>query len=373
MLHAKSASGAFNMSTISPNMSLIIPTAGQTIGPTYALDVNSSLSLVDMHDHTPGHGVQITPEGINVNSTLVFNNNFADQLAGLTLIDQGTTPPISTVYAINGDLYFLDGFGNNVRITQSGGVAGSPGSIGGLVAPASATYVPGQSSFVWQSNTNIAANMDFGSAIMRNLSPNSTYALTLTPPANLVNNYTLTLPSLPAVQSFMTLDNSGIITAPWTVDNNTIKITGNQLVAQSNVVSPQREHSWELNGAYPGLSFPQLNIDSIFFAPANMTITSVWIYNGQVGGTGITEFDLKVANSGGSFTSILTTTGKVASTANSDVWTDSGSIIAPQTGVTKPVIATAAISAGQAIRFDLLSAMTSPATDARIRIFYSLA
>lgn len=357
----------------SPGMNLQIPGVGTEAGPDFALEINNSLTLVDQHDHTPGKGVQISPAGININTALAFNNNFATQLAGLTLLAQSVTPVINTVYQSGVDLYFVDGLGNNVRLTQSGGVAGTPGSITNLVFPASVNYVAGSSTFVFQSNIGIAANLDAGALLLRNLSPNSTFAITLQPPAALTNNYTLTLPTIPAVQSFMTLDNTGAIAAPWTVDNTTIKVVANQLVAQANTLSIQKEHSWELNGEYAPLTYPQNNIDSIFIAAANITITSVWIYSGVAGATGTTTFDLKVANSGGSFTSILSTPGAIASTAASGVWTDSGTIIAGQTGVIKPVLQTTAITAGQAIRFDLLTSMTGVAADARIRIFYSLA
>ncbi len=362
------------MSTISPNMNLIVPSVGSTIGPEWAFDINDCLALIDQHDHTPGKGTPITAAGLNIDADLPFNNHFATQLAGLTLLPQGSTPTLTTIYASGNDLYFVDGIGNNVRITQSGGVVGTPGSISNLSPPATANYSAISSTFEWKSTASLAANMDFGSAIMRNLSPNSTYALTLSPPS-LSSNYTLTLPALPSVQSFMTLGTGGAITAPWTVDDTTIKIVSNQLVAQGPALSPLREHSWELNGNYAGLTFPLLNIDAIFMAPANIIISSVWIYNGAVGASGTTEFDLKLILSGNvSATSILTTTGKISSTAFDNVWTDSGTVISAQTGVVKPVLATTAISAGQGIKFDLIQSMTGAAAqDARIRIFYSLA
>lgn len=197
--------------TLSPNMSLPVPTVGGDPSPTYAFDVNSALTIVDQHNHSPGSGVQITPAGLNINTSLPMNNNFLINSAGLTLTAQSVTPANNTLYESGVDLYYTDGVGNNVRITQSGGVAGSPGSISNLNSPASASYVSGSQTFVWQSGASIAANMDFGSAIMRNLSPNSTFALTLQPPAALASNYSLTLPTIPAAQQFMTIDASGNI------------------------------------------------------------------------------------------------------------------------------------------------------------------
>lgn len=214
-------------STLSPNMNLIIPGVGSEQGPQYAIDVNSSLSLIDAHNHSAGSGVVITPDGLNINISLPFNDNFATNVAGITLTAQSSTPANNTVYENGVDLYYTDGVGNIVRITQSGALAGTPGSIANLVAPASATYVAGTSTFVWQSNTSIAANMDFGSAILRNISPNSTYGLTLAPPSGLSSDYQITLPVLPSSQKIMTLDNSGIMSAPYTIDNITLTITSN--------------------------------------------------------------------------------------------------------------------------------------------------
>lgn len=218
--------------TLSPNMSLPIPTVGQEAGPDYASDVNSSLTILDQHTHAAGSGVPITPDAININTALAFNGNFASGVAGLSLTPQGSAPSNVTVYASGNDLYFVDGLGNNIRITQSGAVAGTPGSIANLVPPASASYSAGSSTFVWQSNTSIAANMDFGAAIMRNISPNSTFALTLRPPAALGSNYTLTLPTIPGSASFMALDSSGNMSATIAVSgglSNSNFATGAQI------------------------------------------------------------------------------------------------------------------------------------------------
>lgn len=198
---------------ITPDMNLSLPVVGVQFGPQYASNINDALTLVDSHDHTPGFGVQITPAGLNINSTLTINNNLITNIAGLTLTAQSVTPGISTVYESGNDLFFVDRLGNNIQITQNGGIAGSPGSISNLTSPASAAYISGSSTFVWQSNTNIAANMDFGSAILRNLSPNSTFGLTLQPPAALSSNFALTLPTVPGNISFLQIDTSGVITA----------------------------------------------------------------------------------------------------------------------------------------------------------------
>lgn len=202
----------------SPNMGLPVPAVGTTAGPDYATDVNSSLTVIDGHDHSPGSGVQINPDGLNINTTLTMNNNFLTNIGGLTLVAQASTPANGTVYQdSSGFLRYVDlNTGTNIQITNSSGVAGSPGSIANLTSPASASYVSAASTFVWQSNTSIAANMDFGSAILRNLSPNSTFALTLQPPT-LSSNYSVTLPALPGSTSLMAMSSSGVISTPYSI------------------------------------------------------------------------------------------------------------------------------------------------------------
>lgn len=223
--------------TNSPNMFLPIPAVGNEPGPDYANDVNNALGIIDQHNHAAGSGVQINPNGIDINTALTFNNNFATGLAGLTLQAQGSAPANNTVYESGVDLYFVDGLGNNIQLTKSGGVAGTPGSIANLVPPASATYVAGSQTFVWESDVSTAANMDAGAILLRNLSPNSTFAVTLQPPAALSSNYTLTLPALPGVTSIMALDSSGNMSAPYTVDNSTIAIISNIIQVKDNGIT----------------------------------------------------------------------------------------------------------------------------------------
>ena len=194
--------------TLSPNMSLPIPVVGTEAGPDYASDVNNSLTILDQHNHSLGSGVQITPSGLNINANLPLNNNtltltksiqFQSQSAALTAV--------GSLYEVSNDLYFTDGEGNQIRITQSGSVAGSSGTITGLPSgTASASFA--SSTFVFQSATNTAAAIDGASFILRNNTANS-FGLTLQPPNAMGANYSLTLPSVPAQTNVMTLDSSG--------------------------------------------------------------------------------------------------------------------------------------------------------------------
>lgn len=206
--------------TNSPNMQLPIPGVGTEAGPDFAIDINASLTILDQHNHSAGSGVQINPAGININSALLFNNNLATNLAGMSLSAQATTPAVGTIYRSGDDLYYVNGVGTNIQITNTAGVVGTPGSISNLTSPASATYVSGTQTFVFQSNTNIAANLDAASVLLRNISPNSTFAVTLAAPSALASNYTLVMPAIPSSQKVMTLDASGNMAAPYSVDSS---------------------------------------------------------------------------------------------------------------------------------------------------------
>jgi len=217
------------MSLLSPNMSLPVPVVSTTPGTDYAIDVNACMALLDSHNHSPGQGVQITPDGLDISSDLnIQGNSLTNILAGIfDPQDAVLTAPayVGCVYVVDEDLYYNDLSGNQIRITQSGSVVGTPGSITGLVAPASATYVPLSGRFVWESDTNTPADMDLRSLFLRN-DVASGYALNLLPPT-LAADYDLTLPALPASQKFMTLDASGVMSAPWAVDNSSIEVSSN--------------------------------------------------------------------------------------------------------------------------------------------------
>lgn len=201
--------------TISPNMMLPIPGVGTEAGPQYALDINNSLTLIDQHNHTAGYGALVPVSGLDINADISMNSFNLIAARTLRLDPQTSTPVLPTdvgiLYEKGVDLYYVDGSGNDIRITQSGSVSGSAGTITGLPSgTASASFAA--STFTFQSATSTAANIDGRSFILRNATASSA-GLTLSPPNAMVGNYTLVLPSIPAAQSFLTLDTSGNIGA----------------------------------------------------------------------------------------------------------------------------------------------------------------
>lgn len=204
--------------TISPNMLMPVPVVGVDPGPDWATNVNSCLSILDSHNHTTNQGVQITPAGININTDLPMNNNNLITARTVRFQSQGAAPggaaDLGCLVEIGVDLYYIDGAGNVIRITQGGAIVGATGTITGLPSgTASASYSAG--TFVFQSATNTPANIDGGSFIYRNIVANSK-GLTLSPPNAMAADYSLTLPALPASTNIMALDTSGNMSAPYT-------------------------------------------------------------------------------------------------------------------------------------------------------------
>lgn len=231
----------------SPNMNLPVPVVSEEPGPDYANDVNNCLGILDSHNHSFGSGVQITPSGLNINADLNINSNNLTSIRSSRYASQNSVltnlSDLNCTYVVLGDLYYNDGVGNNVRITQNGAVAGSPGSIANLTSPASASYSPGTATFIWQSDANTPANMDMGSIIIRKIVANSN-GITLSAPNSLSSDYTLTLPAvLPGSTSYLTVDSSGNISVASPVNQGidqssmAIRATGSTVGAGGFAIS----------------------------------------------------------------------------------------------------------------------------------------
>lgn len=219
--------------TSSPNMSLPIPSVGSQPGPDYADNVNTSLDLIDAHDHTPGRGTPVTPSGLNINATLAFLSNDATQLRSARFTAQSApiaaAADLGCVYVSGVDLYFNDVSGNQIRLTQGGSIVGASGSITGLVAPASCSYSAITGTFTFQSDVATPAVLDAGSVIIRKVTA-SGKGITMTAASAIAADYTLTLPAAPpASTKILTMDTSGNIGIVYDVDNSTLEVSSNLL------------------------------------------------------------------------------------------------------------------------------------------------
>lgn len=184
-------------------MSLPVPVVGVDPAPDFANNINSSLTILDQHNHAPGSGVQINPAGLNINANLSMQANNLTSIGALTFTPS-SLPANGSLYESLVDLYYVDGNGNNIRITSGGTVNATSSGISSGTATAS--FVGGV--LVVNSNTNTPANIQGASLLLGNNVANSKY-ITLSPPNALGSNYSLVLPSIPAQTNVMTLDTSG--------------------------------------------------------------------------------------------------------------------------------------------------------------------
>lgn len=258
----------------SANMSLPVPVVGVDPGPQYATDINSCLTILDGHDHSSGSGVQVTPSGININADLPFGANNATGLRSVRMNVQSSPlalpVDLGCLYVSGVDLYFNDENGNQIKITASGAVAGTPGSISGLASPASASFNSGTGTFIFRSGATTPGNIDGASHIIREqvASPNG---ITLASPTSLGANYTLTLMgSLPASQKFLSVDSSGNIASTWAVDNSTIEVLANVIQVKD-----------------AGITLAKMATQSVGQAQlVNRTLTTTTVLAGGIGITG---------------------------------------------------------------------------------------
>ena len=222
--------------TNTPNMGLILPTIGAEASPTYGQDQNSSFTILDGHNHTPGSGVLITPAAIDINVPLTFKNNPAVNLEYVQFTPQISLTGLSSIYVKPGsetvpiaDLWFNDGNGVPIQITSNGGI-NAPGAT-----------IPGESygggTFTWRqgAGSTIPANFDIGSIILRPNLGGTRNGVILQPPLSISSQYPIVLPLLPSLAnspSIMTIDNSGIIsTIPYSaVITNPLTSIGDLLV-----------------------------------------------------------------------------------------------------------------------------------------------
>ncbi len=214
---------------VSQNMLLPVPVPGVDPGPDYANNLNSSLNIIDGHNHSPGSGVQINPMGLNINSNLNIQGNQLTNVYGVLFSAPASSSQTTFLYTApqSGggvyDLYYNDGAGNVIPLTKAG------------VVNSTASSIPGESysagTFTWKqgAGSTTPANFDIGSITIRPNVSSTTYGITVSPPSGISSAYSLVLPALPSATSIMQLDNSGNITASLTVDNATIVISSNML------------------------------------------------------------------------------------------------------------------------------------------------
>ena len=270
---------------ISPNMNLPIPVPTESTGPEYAENISDSLEKIDVHNHTPGQGVPIPVSALNINQNLPMSSYSITGIKSLALENQAIAPTQSgSVYMSGNNLYWKDGTGlYTVQITNGNAVAGAPGNITSLVAPANCTYLTGTSTFRFQSNVNVAASLDARNVTLRN-STVSSFAYEMQAPT-LSTNRSVVLPDLPAATKILSMTSAGVIASNIDADNSTLEIVANNLqIRNSGVTTAKIANSSVTNdklaspsGGYAsaGLSFnASFSSSPQSFASTNLNITT---------------------------------------------------------------------------------------------------
>ena len=174
-------------------------------------------SALDQHNHTTGLGVPIPASAIAINAALPFANNPATGLSYASFLAQSLGGPYRSLYFEGNDLYVTDGVGNVVRITSSGSIVGTSGSIGGMSGAAAVSYLA--PTFTFSQATNKNANVAMGVAIIADVSVTGGNAVSIQAPASLGASYSLTLPTALPSASYsngapLFVNSSGVLSSP---------------------------------------------------------------------------------------------------------------------------------------------------------------
>jgi hypothetical protein len=168
------------MSSITPNMNMIIPDPLVTSGPTYASQIDTAFNVVDAHNHTAGNGVPVPTAGLNINADLTFAGYRATNVLATSYNSLSSSPTlVNSSYVKNGELAFKDKNGTEVILTNNGSVAGVSGSISGLVSPATATFSAISGIFTFSNDTNKAGKIAGSDYIMYKFNDTTGSFLTL--------------------------------------------------------------------------------------------------------------------------------------------------------------------------------------------------
>jgi hypothetical protein len=115
-----------------PYMILNLPVPTVTLGPDYAEMNNDAFELIDSHDHSSGKGVKVKPNGMNINDNLDIQDNELENVGAVELSDLNAAltgiSNANKVHVADGNLYFTNGTGTAVQITDGGSIVSTPGS-----------------------------------------------------------------------------------------------------------------------------------------------------------------------------------------------------------------------------------------------------
>ena len=209
-----------------PYMGLILPVVSTTVGPDWATYLNTALTAVDSHTHASGKGLLVPTAGIGINADLGFGSYNATALRTARFTSQAAALALATdvacVYVVNGDLYYNNGAGAQIKVTSGTSLnATAVGGIGGdyVTSGASVFYTSASRLFSFQSVTSPAgsiiwSSLGTGPLVIHDVAAGVTNAVTLKSPAALAASYSATLPAaLPASTLPVLMTSAGVMSA----------------------------------------------------------------------------------------------------------------------------------------------------------------
>lgn len=254
-------------------MNLNLPVPTQTLGPDWAEQLNEQLEEnVAGHDHSEGKGVPVPSAGLNINDELPFNNNSASLVKSVRFVDQdgvlSELVDVSSIYSVQGDLYYNNEDGTPVQITSGGALAAT--SLGGWTGLPSGTASAGFSidTFTLLKATNQYGNLRIGQISLFDGSViNPPYSVNLKAPSGLLASHDITLPSAPpASKSFITMSATGVL-AP------DVAVAGG--IIESMIASDAVSTSKIQNGAINAAKLATDSVETAKVKDANITTAKV--------------------------------------------------------------------------------------------------
>ena len=201
-------------------MSLVLPDLGADIG-TWDDKLNTLLALVDLHDHSTGKGVKVTPTGMNINADLSLIGTSAITNAKAVQFTAAASYTVARslfVLSSDNELYWRTNGGTNVKITSGNTLNLS--LVGGIYGDYSSTSAKiyyedaGKRYKMLQSGPapDFWASVDCGDLKLYEKASAISNAVTLKSPATLAASYSLTMPAaVPATASLIQSSTAGVL------------------------------------------------------------------------------------------------------------------------------------------------------------------
>lgn len=196
-----------------------------------------NFQILDAHDHTTGNGAAITTGALNIDANLSFGNNAAVDLSRSSFQNLSTAPTVNqSLYVLDGDLIYRNSLGQVIPVTVGNSLGSPSGSIGGLAAPASATFSPSTDTFSFFHDGALKGVLSSSNIIMQQFTASGgsqpAESVTLAVPT-LDSSHTITWPTAsPAANNYyMRFTSSGAATyVPGFESDSSSPVTANQVV-----------------------------------------------------------------------------------------------------------------------------------------------